>query len=134
MQTCDPPETLLFCHSHQGVECGKRIAYIRLSLSLSLSLLEKRVENKREGWGSWPLVGSNHQSYNIELMTWQMTNNQCGSGAQGCLPPSFPHAHCIRVNEQLIYFSGLSMMFRGLSAIIEVAVHTHTFWGCHAHR
>ena len=49
------PETLLFCCSHQGVECREKNVYTRLSLSPPL---EKRA--KGEVGGSWPLVGSNH--------------------------------------------------------------------------
>ena len=61
------PETLPFCCSRRGVECGEKNVHTRLSLSLSLSLsppLEKRV--KGEVGGSWPLVRSNHPGCHLQ--------------------------------------------------------------------
>ena len=59
------PETLPFCCSRQGVECGEKNVYTRLSLSLSLSPpLEKRA--KGEVGGSWPLVRSNHPGFHSQ--------------------------------------------------------------------
>ena len=67
------PKTLSFCCLCWGVECKKKIAYTRLSLSLSLSPpLEKRVRG--EVGGSWPWSGpttpaviSSHLGYHMPI-------------------------------------------------------------------
>ena len=117
------PETLPFC-CLRCVECGKKNAYTRLSLSLSLSLsppLEKRA--KGEVGGSWPLVRSNHPSCHLQPPGLPYRFDIYPPDADrrvyvecNARPPSHPPSFMLLYSERTFHFC-FSDPIRGSSAI-----------------